>query len=108
ATCHDGLICGNGSSPCIGRHSVGCYNPAYATCSDGVVCPAPLQACFGRHGAQCYDPSRATCEAGQRTFRPRRGAPRYSRVHHDLSYTVPSTTGGTAHVTLPRYSTPYH
>src|SRR5262245_8158186 len=30
------------------------------------------------------------------------------RVHHDLSYTVPSTTGGSAHVTLPRYSNPYH
>jgi len=30
------------------------------------------------------------------------------RVHHDLSYTVPSTTGGTAHVTLSRYSNPYH
>src|SRR5262249_7583286 len=31
-----------------------------------------------------------------------------NRVHHDLSYTVPSMTGGPAHVTLPRYSNPYH
>src|SRR5215831_6904385 len=30
------------------------------------------------------------------------------RVHHDLGYTVSSTIGGTVHVTLPRYSTPYH
>src|SRR5262249_7214625 len=32
----------------------------------------------------------------------------YNRVHHDLSYTVPSLEGGTAHVTLSRYSNAYH
>ena len=32
----------------------------------------------------------------------------YLRVHHDLDYTVSSTNGGTAHVTLPRYYTPYY
>ena len=31
-----------------------------------------------------------------------------NRVHHDLGYTVPSTTGGTEHVTLARYPNPYH
>jgi len=32
------LICSNATSPCLGRHGAGCYNPAYATCSDGLVC----------------------------------------------------------------------
>src|SRR5262249_17781361 len=31
----------------------------------------------------------------------------HNRVHHDLGYTVPSTKGGTDHVTLPRDSYPY-
>src|SRR5437867_1285855 len=31
-----------------------------------------------------------------------------NRVHHDLGYTVSSTTGGTAHVTLSQYSNAYH
>ena len=32
----------------------------------------------------------------------------HKRVHHDLGYTVPSTTGGTDHVTISRYPNPYH
>ena len=27
--CHDGLICPNVTSPCLGRYGAGCYNPAY-------------------------------------------------------------------------------
>ena len=72
ATCHDGLICPNMTSPCLGRHGASCYNPAYATCYNGLVCATPLQPCFGPYGAQCYDPSRATCAAGHMRPYPRR------------------------------------
>src|SRR4030095_7470036 len=72
ATCYDGLICPNTTSPCLGRHGASCYNPAYATCYNGLVCTTPLQPCFGPYGTQCYDPSRATCAAGHLRPYPRR------------------------------------
>ena len=70
--CHDGLICPNVTSPCLGRYGAGCYNPAYATCYNGLVCTTPLQPCLGPHGVRCYDPGRATCAAGPVRPHPRR------------------------------------